>query len=282
MKKLLLFLILSLFAVPIYASTYLNPYGYNNNWNAGMANGELEGQRVVRMIGYNPTVTVESIIIWQGDRVYSFPTTQASLDVVSTSVWDDPTTIEVGGAGTGIKTVYVSGLNSNWSATFETITLNGTTDVYSTVKFLRINDVYALTWGTGLVAAGDISVKAMTAGNPLLAQVSARSNQSLSAIYSVPTGEAAYIMDFSASLYTNEASSSQISIKSKTATGGYTVLDQMNFVQNGSNLMTKAYSLPIKVDTCNDIVVKVDATSATSTPASCMMNLMLVKTGNRQ
>lgn len=84
------------------------------------------------------------------------PPTQARVHaVVSGSVND-------ASAGTGARTVQVTGYNSSRALVSETVTLNGTTPVNTSNSFSHITEMRVLTVGSGGVSAGIITATAAT------------------------------------------------------------------------------------------------------------------------
>lgn len=124
--------------------------------------------------------------IWDGaDAVTSTPiwippTTARIHDIVSTSVADTS-------AGTGLRTVRVSGLTSFTTAEeSETITLNGTTNVPTVKSWVIIHRLESITFGSGATNAGIITATAQTDAT-ITAAMQAGFGQSLMAIYGVPS-----------------------------------------------------------------------------------------------
>lgn len=71
------------------------------------------------------------------------------LDITSSSTAD-------AAAGTGMRTVIVYGLDDVYNPLTEVVTMNGQTIVTTANKFRRVFAAYALTFGSGLLNAGDI------------------------------------------------------------------------------------------------------------------------------
>ena len=101
--------------------------------------------------GYNPEVGTDPETIWDGGGLYSYPTSASIMKVSSSNNLDTSTTL----------TIY--GLNENYDAVSESITLNGQTAVNTTNQYIRslrviVNtnepqgDIYV---GTGTVTVGN-------------------------------------------------------------------------------------------------------------------------------
>ncbi len=83
------------------------------------------------------------------------PTTARVHALVSTSVND-------ASAGTGARTVLVTGYNSSRALVSETVTLNGTTPVNTSGSYSHITEMRVLTVGSGGTTAGVITATAAT------------------------------------------------------------------------------------------------------------------------
>jgi len=109
-------------------------------------------------------------------------TTAELLDIDSTSVEDDGVKSP---AGTGIWSIRLTGLDTNYNIITEVVVMDGTTNINTTLYFLRLNYVEAVTAGTGLAAAGNITIS-NNAVSVTLAYIPTGYNNTLQAIYCVP------------------------------------------------------------------------------------------------
>ncbi|MGB0897531.1 MAG: hypothetical protein ACPGRW_09445 [Flavobacteriaceae bacterium] len=155
-----------------------------------VATGNIAGVSNVSKFGYNPSVgttTYESI--WEGSNVYPWQTVADQLEVLSSSANDTS-------AGTGARTVELEGLDSSWNILTETVTMNGTTAVTTTGSFLRIFRARVVTAGSGLINAGDITIRDQDTSTTraLITNSAGKSmGQTLMAVYTVPAGKTAYL-----------------------------------------------------------------------------------------
>lgn len=129
---------------------------------------------------------------------YTFASSAEALELLSSSANDDA-------AGTGIRTVRVTGLDGNHDTMVEDVTTDGTTAVNLAGTWLRINSVVALTAGSGGIAAGDITLAPQgTGATPALsstrAQISTGNTRAMAAIYTLPANTDGYITDFAVEL----------------------------------------------------------------------------------
>ena len=91
----------------------------------------------------------EDVISTSGIKL--FPTTESTLDIVSTSASD-------GVVGTGIQQITIQGLDTDYNVVSEDIIMNGTTAVTSTLSYLRLDTAKGLTAGSSGFNAGDITI----------------------------------------------------------------------------------------------------------------------------
>ena len=93
----------------------------------------------------------------------TFPTAAGQFSIASTDATDNI-------AGTGARTVFIFGLDSNGDNLFEVVALNGQTPVLTTNTYLRINRAFVFTAGSDLQNNGEICVsdaaQVWSAGSP--------------------------------------------------------------------------------------------------------------------
>jgi len=119
-------------------------------------------------------------------------TTASTLTIVSTSTADTA-------AGTGARTLFISGIGSDRLSQSDFVTLNGTTNVVTTSTWLGINRIVVLSSGTGQKNAGDINVTATTGGSNQ-AQIPAGKSVTQQAIYFNQAGHSALIKSINVSV----------------------------------------------------------------------------------
>ena len=157
-----------------------------------VAKGDFTGYSNVSKFGRNPSVkSADYETLWDGSNLYPWPTAAETLNVVSTDANDTS-------AGTGARTVEIEGLDSNWDVQTETVSMNGTTNVTTTNTFLRVYRVRVVTAGSTGVNEGTITCTNTTSSN-VIGQISLGSSgfgQSLMALYTVPAGKTAYLINF--------------------------------------------------------------------------------------
>jgi hypothetical protein len=157
-----------------------------------VSRGQVDGHSYLFQFGQASTVTTNQSV-WATTGVYAFPAAATVMKISSASANDTA-------AGTGARTVLISGLDANYAPISETVILNGQTAVNTTNSYLRINDFYVLTCGSGNTAAGIIyaGTGTVTTGVPatIYSLMPAAYNAQTQAIYTVPAGYTAYITSY--------------------------------------------------------------------------------------
>lgn len=116
--------------------------------------GTIPGLTVVSKSGSNPDVdSAGNEDIWRTGGNWVAPTTNRTMSVVSSSASD-------AAAGTGARTLTLSGLNSSYADISETITLNGTTPVVSSNSYVMLNNTLVATAGSSTTNVGVITITA--------------------------------------------------------------------------------------------------------------------------
>lgn len=131
--------------------------------------------------GENSSVGTVEVPIWDKATQYYWMQAPTKLQVVSTSV-DDNT------GGTGAFKIRVFGLDQNWMAYSEDVTLNGTTPVETQGTFIRCFRAYVLEADSRQGLAGNINIYTTGSPNNVVAFIQTAQNQTHMAIYTVGVG----------------------------------------------------------------------------------------------
>jgi hypothetical protein len=153
-----------------------------------ISRGLISGYAQFRKFGANSAIgTPEEAIsltgtIWQ-------PTTATALEVVSSDGNDTA-------AGTGARTVVLTGLNESFVETSETVTLAGASaSTATTTTFIRLYRAYVATTGTYAgTNVGTLTIRIAGAGATVLT-IGAGLGQTQTTHYCVPAGKTLYIED---------------------------------------------------------------------------------------
>ena len=124
------------------------------------------GDDSINLIGIGACATNSDLILSDlgsglTEQIPTSSTTAFTVTVSSASANDTA-------AGTGARTVLLSGLDANWNLQSETITLNGQTGVTSANSYIFVNTLQVITSGSGGTNAGIIYIGTgtITAGVP--------------------------------------------------------------------------------------------------------------------
>ena len=161
--------------------THINKFGYNASVGAT----------------YEPVTDLGTNVL---------PAVAGVVSVVSASAEDN------GGSplGTGARTLSIQGLDVNYAPVSEIITLTGTAPSLTNSEFLRIFRMEIISAGTGEVNDGNITA---SIGGQTVAQISADKGQTLMAVYTVPAGYRAFMLNLHVSMSKNQEANAQIRAK---------------------------------------------------------------------
>jgi hypothetical protein len=95
-------------------------------------------------------------------------------------------------AGTGARTVLITGLDSNYREISETVNLNGTSNVNTVNSYRMIQSMTVTSVGSGATNAGAITATAAT-DSTVTSTIVASAGRSNEAVYMVPAKKTAYI-----------------------------------------------------------------------------------------
>lgn len=164
-------------------------YPINIDPMIAVAEGLVDGWLIVNKAGRNPDIDTATIPedIWNGGGTYTgFPDNAETVEVFSSDANDNA-------AGTGARTVRLTGLDANWRIYAETVTLNGTTPVVTTGTFRRVHTASVISAGSGGVNAGTITARQSTTTSAVFLVMAVGINQTNVGAYTVPAGYTAYL-----------------------------------------------------------------------------------------
>lgn len=213
----------------------------------GLYGGTAAGATVRRITRLGQTTIAGSGVaandIWTNGGVYPWMTAATSLEAVSAGA----SAANDAAAGTGARTITVSGLDINGAEISEVVTMNGTTAVPLVTQFYRINGVSLTTVGTGLRNAGEIRIRDLGGANtraviPISTVADLSPGVDKGSQYTVPAGHALLIYDI------------DIQINSSAGGGGTSKGADVLFYFRGPNA-TSPVRMPRALST-TDIVSK--------------------------
>lgn len=149
------------------------------DFNAEVARGTETGYTLWNKFGYDSTISTSGYeLIWADSSAFTQMTTGDTLDIVSTSANDT-------NGGTGVNSIVIYGVDENWAAQIEVVTMNGTTAVTTTNQWLGVNRLAVFLSGSGQTNAGDISAT-VTTGGALQAKMDAGDAVTQQCLFFVP------------------------------------------------------------------------------------------------
>ena len=220
-----------------------------------VARNQISFHKSIFKFGNNTAVGDSLETIWAEGGLYSYLTAATVLKVSSSSTADTS-------AGTGARTVELFGLDANYNEINETITLNGQTVVNTTKEYLRINRMVVRSAGSGGSNAGVIyaGTGTVTTGVPANVYASVNgvtgANQSLMALWTVPAGYTAYLLQYDISNGTT--SNTPAVCKLVLSVRPYGEVFQSKDVKSLTTGMhvEETFSIPIKIEEKSDIEVR--------------------------
>jgi hypothetical protein len=150
---------------------------YFDSFALQVARGLVDGVCTVNIYGYQPSVGITFIPVWENATTYTFPVAATQMHLAGT-------------AG-DTATITINGLDANYVAISENVVLNGATAVTTTKSFLRINSMQ-VTAGSATNPAGVVTLKDLT-DTITYAQISAGVGRTQAGIYTVPAGNTFYL-----------------------------------------------------------------------------------------
>ena len=145
-----------------------------------IAMGEIENATDINKFGFNPSVGAAFETVWDAGGTYSFLASPQLLTVTS----QDTTPANDNGVQ-----VTLEGLDGNYEALSETVTLAGLGTATTQNTFLRIHRAYV---ANGQAPGDDILIEY---NSVTYAQITYDYNQTLMAVYTVPAGYTAYLQN---------------------------------------------------------------------------------------
>jgi hypothetical protein len=207
--------------------------------------------------GFNSDVDDSLETVWAQGGLYSYLASASVLKVSSSSTADTS-------AGTGARTVELSGLDTNYDEISETVTLNGQTAVNTTNEFLRINRMVVRSAGSGEQNAGVIyaGTGTVTTGVPAnkYATIAIGDNQTVMALWTVPRGYTAYLLQTDITVATTQ-NNKYCTVHLVSRPNGEVFQIKDKFVKSESSVH-QAYTIPLNFEEKTDIEVRAIGDSA--------------------
>ncbi len=229
----------------------ISRFGLTEPFNLQVARGQIAYHYSVFKFGFNPDVDDALETVWAEGGLYSYLSAATVLKISSSST-DDTS------AGTGARTVELQGLDGDYNQISETVTLNGQTAVNTTKSFLRIYRMIVKTAGTGAQNAGVIyaGTGTVTLGVPAnkYATIAIGDNQTLMALWTVPAGHTAYILQTDITVATTQ-NNKYCAVRLVARPDGEVFQVKDKFVKSEGGHQQQ-YDIPLKFEEKTDIEVR--------------------------
>ena len=254
--------------------------GTSEPFELQVSRGQIAYHKPLFKFGNNTTVGDSVETIWSEGGLYVYPPTASVMTVSSSSTADTS-------AGTGARTVTVVGLDADYNEISETVTLNGQTAVNTTKSYLRVNRMIVRSAGSGGANAGVIytGTGTVTSGVPANVYASINgvngSNQSLMALWTVPAGYTAYMLQYDVSNGTT--SNTPAVCKLILAVRPYGEVFQSKDVKSLTTGMhvEETFSVPQKITEKSDIEVRaISSSNSVSFDISAAFEIIYIKNGD--
>ena len=157
----------------------INSFGAASN--IPIASGAVTGYSHINKFGYSDNVANLSTI-WDGQNIYSYSTSAGAVTVTSSSSDDTGAVIEV------------QGLDGDYNLVVQDITIGGT----GATNLIRIFRARVKTPATD--ETGNVGIISVNIATNLRAKILAGKGQTLMAVYTVPAGKTAYLLNLTTSV----------------------------------------------------------------------------------
>jgi len=240
-------------------------------WELQVGRNQITMHQYVFQFGQAATVTTNQTV-WATTGAYAYLSAASVIKISSGSAND-------AAAGTGARTVFISGLDASYNVLSETVTLNGQTSVNTVGSYLRINDFYVTSCGSGNTAAGIIyaGTGTVTTGIPavIYSLMPVGYNAQTQAIYTVPAGYTAYISSYTFTSNNTTANTicSGFLYVYKSGAAFPTIEASARF--NAGNIFDRHFDYPLAFPEKTDLELRVSA--GASGQMTGEMHILLIK-----
>lgn len=217
--------------------------------------------------GYSAVIASSFQTIWNEAAVVVFPAAAGVLTVSSSSSNDTA-------AGTGARTVSITGLDAAFNPLTETVILNGTTAVSTLGSYFRVNSITVTTVGSGGSNAGIIYIGTglVTAGKPatIYNSIPVGFNVSSSGFITIANNTTSYLLQLLAS---TDTAGTQVQLLTRTVGGVFLVA--RNFLLGTGAGTNQVYSLPRALTAGTDIMIQA-MNAGTNVKVACQFELLQI------
>jgi len=208
-----------------------------------VSRGLVDGHKRLFKFGHNPLIQDISETIWDAGGLYVYPSSALAMTVTSGA----------GATDNGVA-ITVQGLDGDYNEVSEEVTLASTGTATTTQTFLRVYRAFV---------SGSQAITANTTianGGTTYAQINTDENQTLMALWTVPAGYTAYLLDTKITAFTEQNNKvATINIYARRENGVFRTADKFDVF---AAAITQNYKCPIPFPEKTDIEVRAVATSS--------------------
>jgi len=234
------------------------------------AQGNEPGHTLKSKFGRNPTVGTSGFdTIWNGGGSYTgFDATGAeTVTIVSASGNDDL-------VGTGLRTIRLYGLDTDFLQQTEDIEMDGTDPVTSSLSYVRLDTVKGLTAGSGKVNEGNITIRQSATTAVIFAVVPAGYNSSMIAAYTIPAGKTGYLLSQSAGIANKQAAAVALRMQVRAPGSVFTVQGEAALNSAGTGFIERTFAFPKQIPEKTDMFIEAEA--STTVAVSAFFDILLI------
>ena len=235
------------------------------------AGGSVAQISQVFKFGFQPSIGTTELPVWDVTAVYDYLTTAKTMTISSDAAagTDDA-------AGTGARTVKITGQGDNGVEVSETLTMNSSVAVSTTRPYRRVYRMQVMTAGASATNTGNIYLGAstVTGGIPAekYAMITTGEGQTLMALYTVPAGKTAFMVNFNLTQTGGGTGLATIRLLARPSGGAWNVKNK--FTVNNNTVNTNLIDSPPPFAAGTDIEVRAKADTGTL-PVSATFGLIL-------
>ena len=218
-----------------------------------ISRGNYSNATSLNIFGFNRSIGTDFETVWNDGGNYVYPTSALIMSLVSTSAADT-------------MDVLIVGLDINYNAIIETVTLTGTSAVTTSAAFFRINSAVILTGSN----VGDISI---SNGGTKYAFIEAIIGITQSSVYTVPAGHSLYLVRIDANSATTNGQK-YLFIRNVITTGGRTL--RVSEATFATSQVSYDRQVPFKIAEKSDFHFEAKSSSSTN-EISIFMEAVLIK-----
>lgn len=214
-------------------------------WGIGVRRGNFPKMSGIDKFGYLPTAGTAYKTIWDGDNIYTYPSSAVAMTATSDEAGTDEN-VEI----------TIEGLDTNYDSLIETVTLNASGTATTNGEFLRVFRAYV---SNGTDLTGDVTI---TNTGVTYAKIFAEMQQTLMAVYTIPRGKRGYLVAANISVEKSQPVVAKLMIRRP---GG--VLRVQGLVSTFATPFQRVWQLPPVLGQKTDIEIRAKAGATTSIAA---------------